>query len=52
MRLVQACSCARRTFTTEEVDACVSARANRESSFHRSGGPVMLVHACLCAVKT
>ena len=33
----------------KHVDACVSARAYRESSFHRCGGPVMLVIACLCA---
>ena len=31
------------------VEACFSAREDRESSFHRCGGPVGLVQACLCA---
>ena len=34
------------------VDAGVSAIGYRESSFHRCGGPVRLVQACLCAGKT
>ena len=28
---------------------CLCARADRESSFHRFGGPVRLVQACLYA---
>ena len=36
----------------KHVDACVSAREDRESSFHRCDGPVMLVQACLCAGRT
>ena len=36
----------------KHVDACVSCRAYRESSFHRSGGPLRFVQSCLCAVKT
>ena len=31
--------------------ACLSASEDRESSFHRRGGPVRLVEACLCAGK-
>ena len=31
------------------VLACLSAREDRESSFHRCGGPVRLVQACLFA---
>ena len=31
------------------VQACLSARDVRESSFHHCGGPVRLVQACLCA---
>ena len=31
--------------------ACLSAREDRESSFHRCGGPVKLVQACLCGGK-
>ena len=34
------------------LQACLSARENRESSFHLCGGPVRLVQACLCAGKT
>ena len=36
----------------KHVQACLSAKEDRESSFHRCGGPVMLVQACLCARKT
>ena len=28
---------------------CLSARVDRECSFHHCGGPVRLVEACLCA---
>ena len=31
------------------VQACLSGRDDRESSFHRCGGRVNLVQACLCA---
>ena len=31
--------------------ACLSGREDRESSFHRCGGPVRLVQACLCGGK-
>ena len=34
------------------MQACLSARENRESSFHLCGGPVRLVQACLCVGKT
>ena len=34
------------------LQACLSAREDRESSFHRCGGHVRMVQACLCAVKT
>ena len=34
------------------VEACLSARGDRESNFHRCGGPVKLLQACLCAGKT
>ena len=34
------------------VEACLSAREDRECSFHHSGGPLRLVQACLCAGKT
>ena len=34
------------------MQACLSARENRESSFHLCGGPMRLVQACLCAGKT
>ena len=32
----------------KHVEACFSAREDRESSFHHCGGPVGLVQACLC----
>ena len=31
------------------MHACLIAGEDRESSFYRSGGPVRLVQACLCA---
>ena len=34
------------------VEVGLSAREDRESSFHRSGGPVRLLHVCLCGGKT
>ena len=34
------------------VEACLSASEDRESSFHRCGGPVRLLQAGLCAGKT
>ena len=34
------------------VEACLSAREVRESSFHRHEDPVRLVQACLCAGNT
>ena len=34
------------------VEACLSTRDDRESSFHHWGGPVKLLQACLCAGKT
>ena len=61
MRLVQAClyvgkTCQRRFdlrgCAVEHISACLSAREDRESSFHRCRGPVRLVQACLCAGKT
>ena len=33
------------------VEACLSARYDRESSFYNCVGPVRLVQACLCAEK-
>ena len=33
----------------KQVQACLSAREDRESSFHRCGGPVRLMQACLYA---
>ena len=33
----------------KHVEACLSSRDDRESSFHRCGGRVSLVQACLCA---
>ena len=33
------------------VEARLSAREDRENSFHHCGGPVRLVQACLCARK-
>ena len=34
------------------VEACLIARGYQEGSFHRSGGPVMLLQACLCGGRT
>ena len=34
------------------VEVCLSAREDRESSFHRCGCPVRLLQATLCVVKT
>ena len=36
----------------KHVQACLSAREDRESSFYHFDGPVRLVQACLCAGKT
>ena len=36
----------------KHVQSCFSSREDRESSFLRCGGPVMLVQACLCAGET
>ena len=36
----------------KQVQACLSAREDRESRFHHCGGPVRLVQACLCMGKT
>ena len=36
----------------KHVSASLSAREDRESSFHSCCGPVRLVQACLCAGKT
>ena len=33
------------------VEACISARKDRENSFHHCRGPVILVEACLSARK-
>ena len=33
------------------LKACLSAREDLESSLHHLGGPVRLVHTCLCAGK-
>ena len=33
----------------KHVEACLSSRDDRESSFHRCGGSESLVQACLCA---
>ena len=56
MRLVQACLCPEKTRrfnlrggTVKHVQACLSPREDRESSFHRCGSPVRVVRACLCA---
>ena len=35
----------------KHVQACLSAREDRQSSFHRCGGPVRLVQACLYAER-
>ena len=32
----------------KHVQACLCAKENRESSFHRCCGPVRLVQACFC----
>ena len=32
----------------KHVQAGLSARDDRESSFYQCGGPVSLVHACIC----
>ena len=34
------------------VQACLSAREERESNFHHCGGTVGLVKTCSCAGKT
>ena len=34
------------------MKACLSAREDRESSFHRSVGPLRFMQAGFCAVKT
>ena len=34
------------------VEACLSAREDRENSFHGCGGTVRLEKACLCAGNT
>ena len=61
MRLVQACLCEEITLqnrfnhrggAVKQVQACLSAREDRESSFHYYGTPVRLVQACLCGGKT
>ena len=36
----------------KNVEVCLVAREDRESSFHSFWGPVRLVQACLCAGKT
>ena len=36
----------------KHLQACLFAREDRESSFHRCGGPVSLVQASLCAGMT
>ena len=36
----------------KHVEDCLSAREDRESSFHRCGGTVRLEQACLCAGNT
>ena len=36
----------------DHEQACLSAREDRESSFHHCGGPVMLELDCLSAGKT
>ena len=33
----------------KHVQACLSAREDRESSFHRCGSPLRFLKACLCA---
>ena len=57
VRLVQACSCARKSRFNlrggagKHLQACLGALEDRESSFHRCGGPVKLVKDCLFAGK-
>ena len=57
MSLVQAFLCEGKTrfnlrgSAVKHVEASVSAREDRESSFHRCGGAVRLVQACLCEGK-
>ena len=57
MSLMQACLCEGKTrfnhrgSAVKHVEASVSARAYRQSSFHRCGGPVKVVQACLCEGK-
>ena len=36
----------------KHLQACLSAREDRKSSFDRCGGHVRLVQACLCGEKT
>ena len=36
----------------KHVEACLSAREDRESSFHHGGGPLRLVQAYLCVGKS
>ena len=36
----------------KHVQTCLSARSDRESSFHHYGGPVSIVQASLCAANT
>ena len=36
----------------KHVEACLSASEDRERSFHRCGGTVRWVQACLCTGKT
>ena len=61
MKLVQASLCAgdtlqrhfnRRGGAVKHVHDCLSASKDRESCFHRCGGPVKLVQAFLCAGNT
>ena len=61
MRLVQACFCAGKTSlgcfiqrqgSVKHVEASLSAREVRESSFHPSRGTVRLVQTCFCFGKT
>ena len=33
----------------KHVQACLSAREDRESSFHRFGSPLRFLQSCLCA---
>ena len=55
MSLVQACLCEGNTrfnlrgSAVKHLEASVSARAYRQSSFHRCGGPVSLMQASLYA---